>query len=111
MVRGCLNWQRDGLNPPHAVSDATDEYLDDEDSVKQWLDEKYERDPNGYELIGDLFTRWKEWAIENGEGFGNAKRLSQKLKALKFEPGRRSIGRGFLGLRSRRDSFQQVRPT
>src|SRR4030095_9190084 len=30
-IEGCLNWQREGLNPPAIVSEATDDYLATED--------------------------------------------------------------------------------
>ena len=31
-LKGCLEWQAEGLNPPAAVIEATAEYFDDEDS-------------------------------------------------------------------------------
>ena len=33
-VRGCLEWQAEGLNPPAAVIEATAEYFDDEDVLR-----------------------------------------------------------------------------
>jgi phage/plasmid-associated DNA primase len=33
MVNGCTEWQKGGLQPPKAVIDATNLYLDDEDSI------------------------------------------------------------------------------
>src|SRR5260370_30882862 len=31
MVSGCLEWQRDGLNPPACVKAATDSYMESQD--------------------------------------------------------------------------------
>ena len=38
LVRYCLQWQRDGLNPPQAVTDAVKEYQADEDPLAEWME-------------------------------------------------------------------------
>ena len=47
MIDGCLAWQRDGLAPPASVRAATDDYLNAEDVLGQWLDEKCMVSPAG----------------------------------------------------------------
>src|SRR5262249_35786635 len=37
MIDGCLEWQQIGLAPPKAVTEATDEYFADQDTIQQWL--------------------------------------------------------------------------
>jgi putative DNA primase/helicase len=44
MIDGCLEWQQIGLAPPKIVTDATDEYFDDQDLIKQWLEESTKPD-------------------------------------------------------------------
>jgi putative DNA primase/helicase len=39
MIEGALAWQRIGLAPPPAVTDATAAYLESEDAISLWLDE------------------------------------------------------------------------
>ncbi|WP_299980055.1 phage/plasmid primase, P4 family [Desulfobacula sp.] len=39
LVSGCLLWQRDGLNPPKSVNDATSEYQQKEDLIGHFLKE------------------------------------------------------------------------
>lgn len=39
MIEGCLQWLDIGLNPPRAVQAATDIYLNEEDSLAQWIEE------------------------------------------------------------------------
>jgi putative DNA primase/helicase len=39
MIAGCVAWQRDGLSPPQKVIEATNRYMDEEDSLKQWFEE------------------------------------------------------------------------
>jgi putative DNA primase/helicase len=38
-IDGCLEWQLFGLAPPDIVTEATAAYFDDQDVVRQWLDE------------------------------------------------------------------------
>lgn len=48
MIEGCLAWQAEGMKPPTAVVDATAAYLEAEDAIAAWIDEKCERDPNAW---------------------------------------------------------------
>jgi putative DNA primase/helicase len=98
---GCLMWQRDGLNPPALVTEATEEYLEAEDATSLWLDDAAVEDPNAWEAMGSLFASWKRWAEQTGEFVGTQKRLSQTLQDRGFEQKREGgTGlRGFLGLR------------
>ncbi|ABK98984.1 DNA primase family protein [Pelobacter propionicus] len=43
-VRGCLDWQRQGLNPPESVKAAVTEYRQAEDVFGQWIAEYCHRD-------------------------------------------------------------------
>jgi len=36
---GCAEWQHHGLMPPAVVTEATDAYFDDQDTIGQWLDD------------------------------------------------------------------------
>src|SRR4051794_373979 len=38
-IQGCLDWQKEGLSPPLAVLEATEEYLVSEDALGTWLAE------------------------------------------------------------------------
>jgi len=65
LVQGCLEWQRDGLNPPERVTRAGAEWQADEDPLSDFLDEcvKPEAETCGTDFIGstelyDLFCRW-----------------------------------------------------
>ena len=42
VIDGCLAWQRQGLNPPKSVREASESYLDGEDILGQWLAERCE---------------------------------------------------------------------
>jgi putative DNA primase/helicase len=74
-IDGCMEWQRIGLAPPKIVTDATDEYFDDQDIIKQWLEDcTQDGGPYAFTTTGELFTSWREWCVERNlaPGTGNA---------------------------------------
>jgi putative DNA primase/helicase len=104
LVKGCLEWQGQGLRPPQAVRDATDAYLSAEDSLTTWIDEACEREPAAWEPSTALFASWSNWANLAGEYPGSIKRFSQALESRGFGQSRKRRGddnpsRGFNGLR------------
>lgn len=67
LVRGCLEWQKTGLGIPVKLKDATKQYRDDEDSLKNFIDECcLINNPNFYILAGDLYKEYKQWSFDNG---------------------------------------------
>ena len=103
MIAGCMEWQRIGLAPPAAVTEATEEYLAAEDAFAGWLDENVTLEANAWTRTKDLFASWKEWAERTGGYVGSMKRLAENLKNRGFEQERRGEGkvreRGFKGIR------------
>ncbi len=98
-VAGCLAWQREGLNPPACVQDATQEYFESEDALGRWLDERCVRTANAKSLTSELFTDWKQWAEASGEFIGSQRRFSDLLITRGLEKWRNSMGvRGFQGV-------------
>lgn len=86
LVRGCLEWQENGLNPPPEVTEATAEYQRDEDLIQDFLDECcYIRE--GYQVgatdLYDVFTRW--WLKFVGKRPLSQKRFGTQLTEKGFE--------------------------
>jgi putative DNA primase/helicase len=119
LLQGMRQWKLFGLNPPKRVTDATAEYLEEEDAIGMWLEEKhvvyYKQDANGNLLLDsngrrvideqnykastkELFNDWSRWADEAGEPRGNKKQLTRTLKAKGFKYFHSGSFRGFLGL-------------
>jgi phage/plasmid-associated DNA primase len=94
-----LEWRRDGLQPPKAVQDATAAYLEAEDGLAAWIDDKCECVPSAWEQSTDLFASWSAWAERAGEHAGTMKRFAQMLESRGYNAERRRYGRGFIGLR------------
>jgi putative DNA primase/helicase len=99
MIEGAFEWKTEGLAPPRAVVDATAAYLEAEDSVAAWIDDRCERQPSAWERSSALFASWKQWAEASGEHAGSAKRFSQTLESRGFVSHRLARGAGFDGLR------------
>jgi putative DNA primase/helicase len=109
MIEGCLMWQRDGLNPPAAVKDATTDYLQDEDTLKRWFAANCIANSQSPGLFtSELYAGWKRWAADAGEYPISERRFSQMLEARSADLGiqktkslhRNGVhGRGFLGVR------------
>jgi P4 family phage/plasmid primase-like protien len=93
-LEGCLEWQAYGLRPPQVVLDATDRYLDQQDTVAEWM-----RDccrALGDESLTTLHGSYREWCKVNGiveagrNTFGDQleargiKRVEVRAKVLRF---------------------------
>lgn len=100
-IDGCLAWQREGLNPPAAVTEATAEYLEAEDALAAWIDERCEIDPQAWSKSSVLFANWKSWAESAGEYPGSNKRFAQSLEQRGYTSIRKNSGAGYTGLRIR----------
>ena len=98
MIAGCLEWQRIGLAPPKIVTEATDAYLEDEDTIKLWVDEVCLQGEQYWTPTNQLFASWQDWAEARGEYVIPSRRFVQRLEALGFERHRPNQVRGFRGL-------------
>lgn len=88
LVRGCLLWQKYGLNPPQIIRDKSNEYRLNEDILADFIDECCIREPGAEEQSSKLYNRFVTWFEENhgkkvwsGTKFG--KQLSQKFTKRK----------------------------
>lgn len=80
LVRGCLIWQREGLNPPNIVRAATEDYRKDKDTLGHFIDERC--------ILGDslnvrakiFYEKYRAWATENGLGEFSGVRFGKEMK-------------------------------
>jgi putative DNA primase/helicase len=103
-IEGCLAWQGLGLAPPKAVLEATEEYLESQDLIGEWIADCCECASKHWESTTILFESWKIWAEARDEFVGSARWLSQKLEdSGRFKRKRRGSDdvRGFVGLKAR----------
>jgi putative DNA primase/helicase len=100
-IEGCLAWQRGGLQPPAAVTVATEQYLESQDVIGDWLEDCCDVGRGYWANSTVLFLSWKEWAEPRGEWIGTTNMFAQKLEDRGFAPhrSRDKTTRGFIGLR------------
>ena len=61
---GCLEYLDEGLNPPRAVTAATDDYLAREDAIAEWMVESTR--PLGQSTLAVLHSSYRAWCEQNG---------------------------------------------
>lgn len=87
LVRGCLEWQAHGLNPPEVVSQATLEYRNSEDLLLQFVEERCITGPNYETAAQALYNAYKAWAMDNnlkpmsGTAFG--RKMGEKYNKIR----------------------------
>ncbi|GAA3502305.1 hypothetical protein GCM10019016_094130 [Streptomyces prasinosporus] len=102
LVRGAVQWQREGLNDPESVRDAVREYKEESDPLAGFFPGKLVTDSKGRITGADLWETYTAWAESEGvDAFRTKRSLSDALKERC-----RSIGtfntkgkRGFTGIR------------
>ena len=79
MVRGCLEWQRQGLNPPESVVASTDNYRQEEDLIGQYIEERLVPVEGENVAAGDIYKDYTQWCDENGYNPVSSKMLGNRL--------------------------------
>ena len=113
MIEGACEWGMMGLQPPEAVRKATDVYFQTEDTIKIWIDECCDIEPNFTTTSADLYQSYRRWCDRSGEYVRSQKQFSQALVDRGFEPhriGAKSL-RGFKGIEVRPPDFDPDRDT
>jgi putative DNA primase/helicase len=99
MVRGCLEWQRQGLAPPVEVRDATTEYRRDEDVMGDFFAECCEVGPD-YEVgATDLYDAFTSWYEKNVSKRVPAQRRFGQMAVVKFRREKKGGIYKYFGLR------------
>lgn len=65
-LRGCLEWQRHGLQPPPKVLAATSQYREEMDKVGAFIKECCIEGDDKEAALVDLYREYREWCEQNG---------------------------------------------
>ena len=66
LIQGHILLEKEGLNPPKAVIDATNQYCHDSDKVQLFIDECLEEQADGEIKACLVYNAYKNWCVENG---------------------------------------------
>lgn len=96
-VRGCLDWQRQGLNPPRIVVNAGREYRAEQDVLGGFISERCVVREGVSASAASLYREYQDWSTENGHG-----QLSQTSFGIKLRE------RGFIKVKIRTVSWEKI---
>lgn len=100
-VRGCLDWRRDGLNPPNSIVSATDAYQATEDPIIDFLMERTEPDAAEWVPAAKLYKAYVEWAQD--QGLNERERVTAtsfgRLMQKRYTKAATNTGKRYIGLR------------
>ncbi len=80
LIRGCLEWQKQGLNPPENIKSATQNYQNNEDDIKPYIDECCYKNSKAKVKAGALYDDYENWCKKSGIEPANKKRFSQYIR-------------------------------
>jgi putative DNA primase/helicase len=80
LVRGCLEWQAKGLNPPATVLAATEKYQKDEDLIGHFIDDCCIQSSTAEVKAGPLYEAYKRWCEDMGHGQMSGTRFGKEIK-------------------------------
>ena len=97
-VRGCLDWQENGLGTPQEVTAATEAFRNEMDIVGDFLDECCIVKATAKAKASEIYAKYKGWCDENGEKPMGQKMFGGRLTEREFKRKRESTGYFWLGV-------------
>jgi putative DNA primase/helicase len=91
-VRGCLEWQSVGLNPPEGVLLATKGYQTEMDILAGFIDECCMEEDNVTVTVKAVYQRYLSWATENGEKPMTQREFGIRMRERDFRQRRGTAG-------------------
>jgi P4 family phage/plasmid primase-like protien len=79
-VEGCLEWQREGLQPPDEVRKATGQYRSEMDVIGAFLQDECDLDAGHRVSFTELYARYEQWCEEGGERAETRRKFNARLK-------------------------------
>lgn len=97
-VQGCLEWQREGLNPPDVIVDAVREYRTESDTLGRFIDEQCSKRALSQIKSSVFFQAYQKFAEQAGERWIPAKDLPHEMQRRGFAWKRTNTGGMYSGL-------------
>jgi putative DNA primase/helicase len=83
-INGCLDWQKDGMKPPHDVTAAVDDYFARQDTLARWIGECCDLYTTYRTPPGLLLQSYNTWAKNNNERLIRSNDLHEILNKKGF---------------------------
>lgn len=98
-VRGCLEWQRDGLAVPKDIENATGEYRREMDTLAAFISDHCEEGKRFFVISAALYKAYRDWCEAAGERYEPQNAFGMRLKARGYTDDKQAGKRGWCGLR------------
>jgi Poxvirus D5 protein-like len=108
---GCLAWQKEGLEPPAAVENATREYEEESDMLGDFLEDCCETGQHFRVAKGELWNAYEKWCSAHKERRLSRKAFPNRMKARGFGEWSDGAARYWTGLRLRPDGTDATNGT
>lgn len=79
-VRGCLQWQLEGLGEPDIVRNATDEYRIDQDILADFISDRCTESVTGMVTRKDMYESYSQWCSDNGQKPISTRNFTSRLR-------------------------------
>lgn len=97
-IEGARKWVATGLSIPATITEASQQYMAEQDDIGLWIESCCDRINGAQELSSQLFASFDAWKRRNGEHAGSEKTFSQRLERI-YDKKRTKRGKEFSGLR------------
>jgi P4 family phage/plasmid primase-like protien len=96
LIYACLEYSKlKGLHPPKTVCEASDDYLEEQNTIALWMEERCDRaNPNETTTVNELWMNWSHWAQDHCEFIGRRQEFKGKLERAGVLITRRGAQRG-----------------
>jgi len=88
MIDGCMEWQEMGLKPPKCVTDATEKYLSEQDSLAEWIEQECVVNQRSRGLSKELYKAYAAFTEASGEYVMSVTAWKEKLASRNMECGK-----------------------
>lgn len=109
LVRGCLTWQKEGLNPPHTVAMATRQFRSEANSLMAFLDECCVLGGEAFTPSSQLGAAYEQWCKDNERRPVKAGAFGKTLRTLGCRDERPQGKRGWVGVQLKDTACQIYR--
>ena len=103
LIKGFRKWQEERLDIPDSIQKATQDYRQDMNPVKDFIDSECELFPEAWTSSAKLWERYQSWTRENGVKFSlSRKKFGIHLEGLGLERYQQTVGsraRGYKGIK------------
>lgn len=108
VIDGAVKWHECGLAIPSRIVQATQDYLDQEDTFGAFLSECFDTDPNGCVQNAQLHNAFGSYMAGQGASPWGATTISKEMRKRGFIPYKSGNMRGFRGLSVKKNTVLAV---